>query len=119
MEQRIVESLLLLVAGMTSVFTALLLLAGMIRLLEWTDRTLNTKRIKKYSEKVETHKVDDELNDEIVAVISAAVAAMLRPPVRIRRIRFLTDAASDPAWAVTGRLNIMASHAIAKRKSSQ
>jgi sodium pump decarboxylase gamma subunit len=119
MEQRIVESLLLLVAGMTSVFTALLLLAGMIRLLEWTDRTLNTKRIKKYSEKVETHKVDDELNDEIVAVIAAAVAATLRPPVRIRRIRFLTGGGSDPAWAVTGRLNIMASHAIAKRKSSQ
>ncbi len=117
MEQRIIESFLLLIAGMVSVFSALLLLAGTIRLLEWTDRTLNTKRIKKYSEKVETHKVDDELNDEIVAVISAAVAAMLRPPVRIRQIRFLTEGASDQSWAVTGRLNIMASHAIARRKS--
>jgi sodium pump decarboxylase gamma subunit len=117
MVENLTQSILLLVVGMIVVFAALLLLAGMIRLMEWTDRTLNTKRIKKYSEKVETHKVDDELNDEIVAVISAAVAAMLRPPVRIRRIRFLTEGASDQSWAVTGRLNIMASHAIARRKS--
>jgi sodium pump decarboxylase gamma subunit len=117
MGQDIIESVLLLVVGMAAVFSALLLLAGMIRLLEWVDRCINTTRIRKYSEKVEAHKVDDEINDEIVAVISAAVAATLRPPVRIRKIRFLTGGPSDPAWAVTGRLNIMASHAISRRKS--
>jgi len=117
MAQNIIEALLLLAVGMTAVFSALLLLAGMIRSMEWIDRTLNTKRIRKYAEKVEAHKVDEELNDEVIAIIAAAVAATLRPPVRIRTIRFLTDAAPDATWAVTGRLNIMASHAIARRKN--
>jgi len=116
MEQKLIESVLLLVVGLTVVFLALILLAGMIRLLEWTDRRVNSLRIKKYAEKVETHKVDEEINDEIVAVLSAAVSTTLRRPVRIRKIRFLTGEPAE-AWAVTGRLNIMASHAITRRKS--
>ena len=38
------------------------------------------------------------------------------PDVTISKIRFL-ESGAEPAWAVTGRLNIMASHAITKRKS--
>jgi len=116
MEQNIIEAVLVLVVGMAVVFLALILLAGMIRMLEWTDRRINSLRIKKYAEKVETHKVDEEINDEIVAVLSAAVATALRKPVRIRKIRFLSGGPAQ-AWAVTGRLNIMASHAITRRKS--
>jgi Na+-transporting methylmalonyl-CoA/oxaloacetate decarboxylase gamma subunit len=115
MTQNIVEALLLLAAGMAAVFTALLMLAGMIRLLVWADRTINSLRIRKYAEKVETHKVDDVLNDEIVAVISAAVTTALGRAVKIRKVRFLSGEPAA-AWAVTGRLNIMASHAISRRK---
>ncbi len=116
MTDPIVEALLLLVVGMASVFAALFLLAGMIRFLEWADSRINTIRIRKYADKVETHQVDDDVNDEIVAVITAAIAATIRKPVVVRKIRFL-ESGAEPAWAVTGRLNIMASHAITKRKS--
>jgi sodium pump decarboxylase gamma subunit len=116
MTDPLIEAILLLVAGMAAVFSALLLLAGMIRLLEWADTRINMIRIRKYADKVETHQVDDEVNDEIVAVITAAVATTIRKPVVVRKIRFLASGA-EPAWAVTGRLNVMASHAITKRKS--
>jgi sodium pump decarboxylase gamma subunit len=116
MTNPVTEAVLLLVVGMAVVFSALLLLAGMIRLLEWADRRINAVRIRTYATKVETHQVDDDVNDEIVAVITAAIATTLRKPVVVRKIRFLSSG-SEPAWAVTGRLNIMASHAITKRKS--
>ena len=116
MTDPILEAFLLLVVGMAAVFSALLLLAGMIRLLKWGDAQINAMRIRKYADKVETHQVDDEVNDEIVAVITAAVASTIRKPVVVRTIRFL-DNGAEPAWAVTGRLNIMASHAITRRKS--
>jgi hypothetical protein len=60
--------------------------------------------------------VDVDLNDEIVAVLAASATVMLKRPISIRRVRFLEPSA-EPAWAVTGRLNIMASHAISRRKS--
>ncbi len=116
MQQNIIESLLLLVVGISVVFTALLILAGMIRMLDWIDRSINALRIRKYSAKVETLQIDDDVNDEIVAVLSAAVTTVLNQQVRIRKIRFLSGGPA-PAWAVTGRVNIMASHAISKRKS--
>jgi sodium pump decarboxylase gamma subunit len=116
MTQNITEALLLLVVGLAVVFSALLLLAGMIWVLEWADRTINSLRIRKYAKKVETHKVDDALNDEIVAVIAAAVATTVGRAVKIRKVRFLSGTPAA-AWAVTGRLNIMASHAIARRKT--
>jgi hypothetical protein len=58
-----------------------------------------------------------DLNDEFIAVLAAAAAVMVNKQVSVRRVRFLTPS-NEPAWAVTGRLNIMASHAIARRKST-
>ena len=108
------ESLIVMLIGMGGVFSALLLLAGMIWLFKATDEQLNRRRIRKYSESVDTGA--DTINDEIVAVLSAAAVATLEKSVRVRRVRFLT-AGSEGAWAVTGRLNVMASHQIARRKS--
>jgi sodium pump decarboxylase gamma subunit len=110
-----VESLLLLVVGMAVTLTALSSLAGMIWAMKWADEKLNAHKIRTYAQKVETHQVDDEVNDEVVAVIAAAATAAMRKRVTIKRITFLSPAPGQ-AWAVTGRLNIMASHAIAKRK---
>jgi hypothetical protein len=57
----------------------------------------------------------EDPNDELIAVLAAAAALMLKRKVRVRRVRFLTPSV-EPAWTVTGRLNIMASHAISRRK---
>jgi methylmalonyl-CoA carboxyltransferase large subunit len=47
------------------------------------------------------------LSEELVLVISAAVAAFLRKKPRIRQIRLVGSA----AWAQQGRVTIQASHA--------
>lgn len=112
----LLESVLLLIVGMTATVSVLGGLAGLIWVLKTVDELVNSRRIKSYADKVETRKVDVELNDEIVALLAAAATVMLRRPVSIRRIRFLKPDV-EPAWAVTGRLNIMASHAISRRKS--
>jgi sodium pump decarboxylase gamma subunit len=114
---KFVESLLLLVVGMTGVFASLVFLAGMIWMFRFADETLNKRRIKKYSQQVELHEVVDDIHDELVAVLTAAASATLRNPVTVRRVQFLSQKSSGGSWAVTGRVNIMASHAISRRKS--
>jgi hypothetical protein len=59
---------------------------------------------------------EEELSDELIAVIAAAAAETLIAKVVVRRIQFLNDT-STGAWATTGRLNIMASHQISKRNT--
>jgi methylmalonyl-CoA carboxyltransferase large subunit len=49
------------------------------------------------------------LNEELLLVISAAVAAFLGKRPRIRQVRLLGSA----AWAQQGRVTIQASHALA------
>lgn len=99
------QSLQLLVIGL-SVTLVVLSAAGFLII----------RRVKGHAEKVETHQGDADLNDEVIAVLAAAANVMLKRPVSVRRVRFLVPA-PEPAWAVTGRLNIMASHAISRRKS--
>ena len=59
---------------------------------------------------------EEDLPDELVAVIAAAASETLTATVVVKRIQFLNDAPSG-AWATTGRLNIMASHQISKRNT--
>jgi hypothetical protein len=114
MWKTVMDLLSLVVVGMGGVFCALLFLAGMIKLFQSTDEWLNRRRIRQYAEKVDSHEVDDALNDEIVAVLSAAVAITLKKRIVVRKIHFLDNRASG-AWATTGRLNIMGSHLVQNR----
>jgi methylmalonyl-CoA carboxyltransferase large subunit len=50
----------------------------------------------------------DGLSDELVLVISAAIAAFLGKKAHIRRIRLI----GSTAWAQQGRVTIQASHAL-------
>jgi sodium pump decarboxylase gamma subunit len=115
MIEKLLESVLLLLVGMTGVMLSLVFLAGMIAMFKIVDERLNAWKIRRYSEKVAVKLPEDELSDERVAVITAAVSTILKKPIRIRRIR-LFDAQASGAWTSTGRLNIMASHHIARRK---
>jgi Na+-transporting methylmalonyl-CoA/oxaloacetate decarboxylase gamma subunit len=116
MLENLLESSLLLVAGMVGVFSALFLMAGMIWLMKSSDEWINALRIRTYARKVETKQIEDELNDEIVAVLAAAATMAVKRPLRIRKVRFL-GTQERGAWAVTGRLNVMASHQITRRKT--
>jgi len=85
--ENFLESVILLVVGMGGVFAALFLLAGMIWLFKAADERLNRRRIRKYSEAVETAQGVEEVNDEIVAVLSAAAVSALKKTIRVRRGR--------------------------------
>jgi Na+-transporting methylmalonyl-CoA/oxaloacetate decarboxylase gamma subunit len=114
MWNNLTESILVLVVGMCGVFASLLLLAGMIGLFRWADEFLNRRKIRSYSQKVETQKVSADFNDEIIAVIAAAAEATLKRPVVVRKMRFIEDA-GDGAWSASGRSNIMSSHVIDRK----
>ncbi|MBX2990937.1 MAG: OadG family protein [Bacteroidetes bacterium] len=115
--EKILESLLVMLVGMTGVFTSLVFLAGMIWFFRWADEKLNKWKIRRYAEKVESHQVEDEINDELIALLSAAAATALHKSVVVKKVQFLNQKTAGASWAVTGRLNVMASHAISKRKS--
>lgn len=116
MTEKIYEALLLMLIGMSSVILVLVMMAVLIQVGKWLDETINAIRIRRYSAKIEKQISGDDLNDEIIAVITAAVMTTYRKKIRVRKIRFL-DHSTQPTWAITGRLNIMGSHLITKRKS--
>jgi hypothetical protein len=57
----------------------------------------------------------DPESDELVAVLTASACEVLQKPLVVKRIQFIASP-ENTAWSVTGRLNIMASHLIPKRK---
>jgi Na+-transporting methylmalonyl-CoA/oxaloacetate decarboxylase gamma subunit len=115
--EQLVEGHLLPVVGVAVTLAAFSFLAGVIWTLTWSDDKLHARKIRPSVRKVETPQAGDEVNDEVVAVIAAAATAVMRKRVTIKRITFLSPAPGQ-AWTVTGRLNIMASHAITKRKTT-
>lgn len=108
------EVVLLLLAGMGSVLVSLALLAGMISAIRFVDERLNLRRIRKYAERIVPSLPEDDVSDEVAAVIAAAVATTLRRKAVVRRIRVFS---AGGAWSSTGRLNIMASHHFGKRRT--
>ncbi len=59
--------------------------------------------------KKDSKKSEEELSDELVAVITIAAHEIIKKPVVVKAIHFL-DTPQDTAWAVHGRFNIMNSH---------
>jgi len=51
----------------------------------------------------------DEITEEILMVISAAVAAFMGVKARIRRVRRMSESGLNP-WSQQGRVSIQASH---------
>jgi sodium pump decarboxylase gamma subunit len=116
MGETLVAALMILVVGLSATFLCLLFLSAMIWSFKSIDERLNMWRIQRYAQKVEGDPHSDGVRDEIVAVIAAAITAAVRRPIVIRRVRFL-ESDRTGSWAVTGRINVMASHAITRRKS--
>ncbi|MEQ8785947.1 MAG: OadG family protein [Pirellulaceae bacterium] len=110
------QGLALAVMGMTVVFLALVTVAVFITLLPRVMAVLDRLHPDKGAQAEQKKKsskeksVDaDELSEETVVVIAAAVAAVLDQPHRIVRIRGLTP--EDMGWALEGRMRHHTSHA--------
>jgi hypothetical protein len=59
----------------------------------------------------------EELNDEIIAAITAAVITMFAQPVSLKSVK-LFERTGGAAWLTSGRFTIMTSHTISKRNQT-
>ena len=111
----VTEGITLMVVGMGVVFSSLVLLLIVIK-------TLNTGLAEKPKAVVASTtpapapasepaaKTTDGIEPEVLAVISAAVAAVVGGSHRIRRVDVLTGQHTGSNWARHGRRAIMTSH---------
>ncbi len=100
------DSSLALAGILVVLFILLTIVAAKTGLLRVLDRRLNREV------RPPTQRGPDE---ETIAVIAAAAVMSLEGTVRVRRVR-LFSGESGGAWTSVGRLNIMASHTLARRK---
>lgn len=87
--------------GLLVVFSALTMIAGMVRLF---GHLFAEDKRKDSKEK------DDEISEEVIAAISAAVAVAIDRPFRVKRIQYNRRPSETDGWSGQGRVTIMASH---------
>lgn len=58
-----------------------------------------------------------ELNDEIIAVITAAVVTAFKKPVSLKNVK-LFERNAGQHWLTSGRFTIMTSHTISRRNQT-
>lgn len=105
------SGLALAVMGMLVVFLALVLVVMFISLLPRIAERLHAGTTPTPTPGLAID--GDELSQETIAVIAAAVAATITQPHRIVRIRGLTPA--DLGWSLEGRMQHHHSHSIPQR----
>jgi len=59
----------------------------------------------------------EELNDEIIVAITAAVIATIQKPVSLKSVKVF-ERNAGVAWLTSGRFSIMTSHTISKRNQT-
>jgi sodium pump decarboxylase gamma subunit len=115
---RILYALELTVVGMTSVFVVLIFFSLLIWFMKYVDAKITENKIKKSvvnDEDLQTEIIEDNDNDELVAIITAAIQMSVSKKAKIKHIHFLGHQAHDGKWATAGRLNVMSSHNLNKR----
>ncbi|MCO6043246.1 OadG family transporter subunit [Aeoliella sp. ICT_H6.2] len=100
------EVLQFILVGLLVVLAALASLALMSTAVAWILKTIRESKTQPKPAPIP----DEGLPEETLAVIVAAVAAVVTQPHRIVHIRGLTP--EDMAWALQGRSQIHASHAL-------
>lgn len=108
----------LMVVGMSVVFAALTVLLGVVALLGCVLRDRDVvERGGVPGGEASTPGVAgaDGLSSELVAVLTAAAVAVMRKPVRIRRITVVGQAGGS-AWLAGGRSSLMGSHKPTRRR---
>ncbi len=87
--------------GLVVVFAALTMVASMVRLFG---------RLFAVSEISQPDLQQEDIPEEVIAVIAASVAAVLDRPYKIKRIHYLRSDSDQGGWSRQGRATIMASH---------
>ncbi|MCR4442534.1 MAG: OadG family protein [Peptococcaceae bacterium] len=112
--EKMVFGLTVTAIGMGVVFIELIFLVYVINVISWTSKRMDGKKnaaqvktVKAESQaEVSAAALDTEKDDEIAAVISAAIAYMTQGSTVIKVIRRLPGA-NAPAWSGAGRMETM------------
>ena len=113
MTQGSAEALMLAMTGLGAVFAFMTLLAVILVCLN----ALTVKPEQAAAEEIERPESanDDEIEEEEIAVITAALTAALGAPPRIKRVKLGDEQDEKSAWALTGRQMVMTSHNLQKK----
>ncbi|MDT3737990.1 MAG: OadG family protein [Candidatus Kapabacteria bacterium] len=113
---RILYALELTVVGMSSVFLILIFFACLIWFMKYIDAVITKTKTKKSKiglQPIPEISIDDD--DELIAVITAAIQMTISNKASIKNIQFLGQQNQEGNWAAAGRLNVMSSHNLNKR----
>lgn len=114
MLDKLFEALVVMLVGVSAVFSSLLFFYIIIVILQLIDNKLNSIRVNKKLTPLKNEVDDDlKLSPEIVAVISAAIYEVVKKPIIVKKIKYLSK--SDSSWSETGRMIVMGSHNINKK----
>jgi len=120
MGEKLIFGLVLAAIGMGVVFLALLLLNLFIQLMGWIEGSVQGLAKRRGSREAVPPSVPDtipELSEEEIAVIAAAAEQAIAEPVRIHRIRLVSE--EEGVWSRIGRLDIMRSHDPGRAQASE
>ncbi|ROL56475.1 hypothetical protein D9V86_12850 [Bacteroidetes/Chlorobi group bacterium ChocPot_Mid] len=88
MWDKLSESLVVMLVGISAVFSSLFFFYIIIMILQFIDNKLNSIRVqKKLTPLINEEKNDLKLSPEIVAVISAAVYEVIKKPIVVKKIK--------------------------------
>jgi len=111
------DALMVMIVGMSVVFTSLAFFYVVIVLINKLNNYYNNFRVnKKLLEFTEPSESTAPISDELVAVISAAVFETLNKKVRIKKIQYLDANSYSTSWLSSGRASLLSSHNIHKGK---
>ena len=120
MWERLTEASLVLVVGMGGVLGSLVFFYLVISFMNKIElyivnrqkRTAEAELIKQKAKKAsESTALQDD--DELTAVITAAVVASIRKEIIVKKIQFLRQSNSN-SWSTIGRMNLIGSHDVHK-----
>ncbi len=107
------DGYILMAVGMAVVFSALSLLVGAIVLLKRILERPPAVEEKPEAKEAEAEEKPEEpvLDDQLIAILTAAATAALGARARVYRVRFLEEEyISDHAWVQAGRSELHMSH---------
>lgn len=118
------DGLVLMVVGMAVVFMALILVGSSLVVIRKMAEEKPVKPKIPFAPKSTPAPAaqpafgaspDGELDGRLIAILTAAAAAVAGGPVRLRRVQFLKGRA-DGSWSAAGRSHIHSSHNFQPRK---
>lgn len=120
LEAMLESGLVLMVVGMAVVFVGLILLMTAILLVKRLLAAMEAKPAAGAAQAEVNESVvmpqtatggTPTIDNELIAVLTAAATAVLMKPARVRRVRFVSPHSAAPhSWVSQGRTGIMTSH---------